>query len=210
MGLVMVQAPLVAPHFDEGCDRRPMTQRRACPKVVISHSNAEIAARIISDRCEGVNLNDGPLAELHDFERKLRAAIKRRRRSQDLTVWSFSRSEAEAGYRFLMSFSHPDFPADGLTIEEFDAVQDVAIDLAWALTGRSGRPPLGLDQIEVRVNALKSPDSALTNDAVDERFVRRLKKRSEAEKAFWDSKPTRPPLPPQILALLTGRKFPAI
>jgi hypothetical protein len=172
--------------------------------VRISRANASVAERVIRERTEGFNLEESPFSELPAFREKLGAALKRRRQGsgQELRIWNLTRDEIESGYQYLMLFSHEGVPVDYLTMDEFEAVHDVALDLLGILLKRRGKPGLDRQEIQTRIDALTEPSAAETADAVDDRFVRRLKKQIAADDAFWASDPKRPPITARTLLLI--------
>jgi len=177
--------------------------RAGVVSVRLSRELAMIAERIIRERTTGANLDETPFPRLHEFAKKLQVALKRRRAaSNDLVLSTLTRAEVQAGYRYLMLFSHEDVPGDYLTYAETDAVHEIALELLLVLSRRRGHPGLTVDEIKKRIEAFEYSDTENAVHAVDERFAQRLKKRKAAEVAFWSSGVKRPPVSAAVLALL--------
>lgn len=171
----------------------------------LNRIDAGVAADIIEERTSGADLKGTPFAALPSFSRKLRASLKRRRSAGDaIKMWTVNREEGEAGYRYLMLFSHEDVPSEFLTYAEMDAVHNVALDIAIVVFARRGEPGLGPSDIERRIHAWEQPHES-ADPPPDERWLRRLKKRRTDDRAFWETA-RRKPISPSVLALLAPQK----
>ena len=166
--------------------------------------DAAVAAAVIEERTEAVDPKQTPVLPLPDFSRKLAKAVSRRRgKTLEIVLWTVTRNEAEAGYQFLMAFSHPDVP-DCLNTDEMDAVHNIALRLVSALTARRGRQSLSQEDIEKRLGAWNDPETTAV-EIPDQRRVRRLKQRMLKDDEFWRTA-QRAPLPPGLLALLDSKQ----
>lgn len=88
-----------------------MSRKGIVGPLRLNPQNASIAAAVIAERTDGVDRERTPFASLPAFGRKLSNAVRRRRKNAaQIVLWTVERSEAEAGYRYLMAFSHEDAP----------------------------------------------------------------------------------------------------
>jgi hypothetical protein len=175
-----------------------MTRPGLAAPLATTRKHAEVIEKIIRERTAGADISGLPFPALHDFQRKLSSALKRRRRDDRLLLWKLTRAEVDSAFEYLILFTRPDVPEDFLSNLQGEAVCDFIVDLAEVVMRRRGRPPVkGQDAVD-RINALRAGSPA----ALDERHVRRLKKRKALDEAFWASPPARPATSPRILALL--------
>jgi hypothetical protein len=181
-----------------------MSIKGAIRPLRMSRSDAEVAAALIKERTAGIDFRRTPLAALPTFGRKLLAALKRGNRSTtEIRMWNVARGEADAGYRFLMAFSHED-AQDCLDDSKMDAVHAVALDIAEVLFVRRGDPGLPRAAIEDRIRAWDDPENA-SIEPPNERWQRRLKQRLARDEAFWRTGRRRP-LSAELLALLKPKR----
>src|SRR5262245_24187155 len=109
-----------------------MTRKGVVGPLTVKRGDAAIAAATTLERTEGVDLEGTPFVALPEFGRKISNALKRKLRNpkaNEIKLWTVNREEAEAGYTYLMLFSHEDIPPDFLTYEEMDAVNNVALSI---------------------------------------------------------------------------------
>lgn len=180
-----------------------MSRKGATGPLRLNPGDAAIAAAVIEERTEGVDLEHTPFVALPAFGRKLGKAVRRRRKNAtEIVMWTVDRNEAEAGYAYLMLFSHEDVPPDFLPLKEMDAVHNVALDILSLLWGRKGAKELSADEMDARIRDRND------TGASDERWIRRLKLRYDKETAFWKSANDyrRAPIPPSVRAVLAPRK----
>lgn len=173
-------------------------------------AEAAVAAEVIADRTATVSLDNTPLTALPSFGRKLSKSVKRQRgrATSEVLLWTVTREEADAGYTYLMMFSHEDAPPSGLSNLELDAIHNVALDLLTALLVKKGPEPLGVEQVEDRIRAWSQPE-ATDGEPLDKRWTARLKRRSADDRAAWNRllAQGRPPIPEFARPLLAGRKI---
>jgi len=189
--------------------RETVSRKGAAGPLRLNPDDAAIAADVIEKRTEGVDLERTPLAALPAFGRKLGKAVRRRRTNvTEIVMWTVDRNEAEAGYRYLMLFSHEEVPSHFLTLAEMDAVHNVALDILSSLLARTGPKKLDADQIQRRIRAWDVPETSDV-DVLDPKWIHRLKQRVARENAFWQQAhgARRPPIPPSVLALMAPRKI---
>lgn len=186
-----------------------MSRRGVVSPLHLNRSQAVFAAAVLEERMQGAHLKGTPLAALPTFSLKLRAALRRRRKTtEEIVMWTVTRDEAEAGYQYFMAFSHEAVSQSttGLNNDDMDTVHDVALSILGVLINRRGRQALGADEIQRWLDAWNNPDTS-DADVPDPRWVRRLKWRQAQGKAVWEAlAPPQPPLEDWFLHLLVPRK----
>jgi len=81
---------------------------RSAPLLVMRRDYAVLVERIIRERTSGADFAGMPFPARHDFNRKLRAAIARRRIDNRLAIWNLTRTEVRSAYSCLILFMRPD------------------------------------------------------------------------------------------------------
>ena len=188
-----------------GHHEETVSRKGAVGPLRLNPDEAAIAAAVIEERTAGVDLKSTPFADLPAFGRRLGKAVKRRRTNPtEIVMWTVDRNEAEAGYSYLMAFSHEDVPNTFLTFEQMDAVHHIALELVMALVSRRGDKGLDREGIARRLAAWDEPETS-DMDVPNPRWVRRLKRRVARDDAFWQTA-RRSPLTPFALTILAPRK----
>ena len=150
----------------------------------MSRQYAATVGALIEARTSRHDLKGTPLAALPEFGRKLRAAANRKRTSGDpIALWTVERTEAPAGFRYLTLFTHPLVPESFLTTDELTAVREVTLALATALLARKGAKRLDHAAVERWFQAWDEPATS-DLEPPDERWMRRLKRRTGEEDAL--------------------------
>jgi hypothetical protein len=166
-------------------------------------AHAAVVGALIEARVSVPDVQDTPLEPLPGLGRKLRAAARRRRTAGlDLDIWNVERTEALAGFHYLVSFSLPNVPESFLTADERLAVREVALAIAQVLLARRGPRRLDRTEIERQLRAFAAPPS-LEEDAAhppDERWSRRLRIRLAKDDALRATLVH--PLPTRLFRLL--------
>ena len=73
-----------------------MTRPSRSAPLVMKRDYAVLVERIIRERTSGADLAGMPFPARHDFNRKLRAAIARRRIDNRLAIWNLTRTEVRS------------------------------------------------------------------------------------------------------------------
>lgn len=177
--------------------RKTLSLKGVVGPIVLDAEDAAVAAEVIAAQTVGMDLRRTPLEALPAFGRKLERALKRRRRTAKLKLWTVTMQEAEAAFQYLFAFSHADAP-QVLPNEAMDAVHNVALDIP--VGEKRGARSLGLDEMKSRIKAWKR-STDITEAA---RWIRRLKRRVAEEEAYWSKAASTPrrPLSPLLLKIL--------
>jgi hypothetical protein len=95
-----------------------------------------------------------------------------------IAVWTIRRAEANAAFFYLTLFTRPDLPEGFLSINETVAVREIALALAAILSARRGVKRLGRTAVDARIlSSNEEPTSEEAPEPMDERWIRRLKRR---------------------------------
>ncbi len=203
-----------------GTSRGTMSRKGAVGPLRVSRHHAAAVGELIASRIVNQVTAGTPLAALPSFARKLTKASMRKRRNEDaeLAIWTIDRSEAFAGFAYLGWLLRPDV-TELVTPVEAASVGVVARAVAELLTAKRGPGRLTRPQAESRIRVDRAsrhkqrdweqPDAAAAADAdaLDDRWLQRLKVRLAREDA-WNHTPLNR-IPRVVQDLLSGKKTPA-
>lgn len=191
---------------------RGVTKKSVLAPVVIDTPDAECIVTIMKVCTYGLTLAGTRHSALGTFRDKLTASLMRQQGRTQISLWTLSRSEAEAAFQYVLAFTHPDAPEPLLSDRSLDSCLNVAIPLFGALDRRRGRKRVSNEEAKSRLEAFTARgglDDCEPPDEKepDERFLRRLKRRLQHDERLMREalNHRRAPLDTAILELMKPR-----